>query len=45
MDDAKEGVDYHRDGHDVRPLLLVLLLAAILVPVGLVIDLLFAVLR
>lgn len=44
MEKCQHGVDYHRDGHDVRPLLLVLMLAAIVVPVGLLVDLLMVVL-
>lgn len=40
MDKPEHGVDYHEDGHDVRPLLFALMLAAIVVPVGLVFYLL-----
>lgn len=35
MDEAKEGVDFHRDGVDVHPYLLLCLLAVVAVPVGL----------
>lgn len=44
MSQAEEGVDYHRDGADVHPALLALMLAAILVPVALTALLLLVVL-